>query len=321
MELSASLNKFLLGGTDPSVRYLVLRDLLDRGPDDPELVKARDEIGRTGWAAKILEDQQPRGYWEGFTEKGDDLYMPKYTATNWRLLVLSDLGLTVNDPRIARATDLIFEFWGGEEEGIFGEKGSELCVTGNTVRMMMRFGRGDDPRIVRSLDWLVHAQKSDGGWHCFDSNTGTIDGWEALAAFAVVPPAKRNEGMRKAIERGAEFYLERGLLKEADGSTYPPWHRLHYPNHYYYDILVGLDTLTALGYGDDPRIRPALEELISKRLQDGTWCIDSVHPDLLPEDTYHPRTPLYPFLLEHPGLPSRWITFVALRVMRRAGKI
>jgi hypothetical protein len=319
MALSESLRKFLLDGTDPSVRYFVLRDLLDKGPEDPEVVKARDEIGKVGWAAKILEGQQARGNWEGFHDVGDDLYLPKYVATNWRLLVLSDLGMTAKDPRIARATDLIFEYWGGEAEGIFGEKGSELCVTGNTARMMVRFGRGEDPRIVRSFDWLVRSQKSDGGWHCFESESGTLDGWEALAAFAVLPPTHRSEGVRRAIDRGAEFYLERGLLKESDGSTYPPWHRLHYPTHYYYDILVGLDTLTALGYGSDPRIRPTLEELRSKRLPDGTWCLDSAHPDLLPEDPYHPKTPVYPFLLEHPGLPSRWATFLALRIFRRAG--
>jgi hypothetical protein len=321
VELTPHLTKFLLDGTDPSLRLGVLRDLLDRPFDDPEVVRARAEVGQVGWAARILDDQQARGNWEGFRSTGDDLYLPKYIGTNWRLLVLSDLGMTVEDARIARGTHLILEYWGKEEDGVFGQGGSELCVTGNSVRMMVRFGLEHDPQVSRAIDWLVRTQKADGGWHCFPSETGTLDCWEALAAFAAVSPERRSEGVRNAIVRGAEFYLERGLMRESDGSTYAPWHRLHYPVHYYYDLLVGLDILSALGYAHDPRLRPALEELMAKRQPEGTWKLDAIHPDLLPDDPYHPRTPVYPFFLEHPDLPSRWATFLSLRVLRRAGKI
>lgn len=318
MELTPHQTEFLLKDTDPSLRAGVLRDLLGRPDDDPDVVKAREEIGKSGWAAQILKDQHPRGFWGLFNDDGGDLYVPKYIATNWRLLVLSDLGLTAQDPRIARATDLILEFWGGDPaESVFGEKGSELCITGNTARMMLRFGRGHDPRIQRSIEWLVESQKADGGWHCWESATGTLDCWEALAAFALIPSAQRSEGVHRAIGRGAEFYLERGLLRETDGTSYAPWHRLHYPNHYYYDLLVGLDTLTALGYGADTRLKPALEELRAKQNPDGTWNIEAVHPDLLPDDPYHPKPPLYPFLFEYPGMPSRWVTYLALRVFQR----
>jgi Prenyltransferase and squalene oxidase repeat len=320
MELTTRQSDFLLKGTDPSLRLRVLQDLLGRATDDPKVVAARREVGKKGWAAHILKDQDRRGHWGAFREDGRDLYLPKYIATNWRLLVLSDLGMTADDPRIRRATDLIFRYWGERGSSVFGEEGSELCITGNVVRMMVRFGRGSDPRVVRSIDWLVKTQKPDGGWHCFPSKTGTLDCWEALAAFAVLPPSDRSEKVRKAIERGAEFYLERGLLRESDGTSYPPWHRLHYPIHYYYDLLVGLDTLTALGYGRDPRLRPALDELRGKQNPDGTWNLDAVHPDLLPDDPYHPQAPMFPFLFEYPGVPSRWITFLALRVLQRAGE-
>ena len=174
--------------------------------------------------------------------------------------------------------------------------------------MLIRFGYADDPRVRAAVDWLVHAQKDDGGWHCFPSEVGTLDCWESLAAFAALPSSARSAAVHAAIERGAEFYLERGLLRESDGSTNPPWQRIHYPNHYYYDFLVGLDLLSALGYAEDPRIRPALDLLEERRNPDGTWNLQAVHPDLLPDDPYHPRTPVYPVLLEHVGRPSRWAT-------------
>jgi hypothetical protein len=320
MELTPHQSEFFLKETDPSVRLGVLRDLLGRPTDDPEVVKAREEIGSTGWAARILEDQHPRGYWGIFRENDTDLYGPKYVATNWRLLVLSDLGMTAQDARIARATDLIFEYWGKESDGVFGQPGSELCITGNSIRMMMRFGRGDEPNVAHAIDWLIQTQKPDGGWHCFPSETGTLDCWEALAAFAQIPPGDRSADVRKSIERGAEFYLSRGLLRESDGTSYEPWHRFHYPWHYYYDLLVGLDTLTALGYGNDPRLVSAFEELRRKQNRDGTWNLDALHPDLMADDPYQPKGPLFPFLLEPAGRPSRWVTYLALRALDRAGR-
>ena len=318
MELTQHQRDFLLKETDPSLRERVLQDLLGRPTDDPQVLQARREIGVTGWAARLLDDQDPRGHWGAFRDNSQDLYVPKYVAANWRLFVLCDLGVTAEDPRIARATDLILTYWGRNEDGVFGQPGSELCITGNTVRMMLRFGRGSDPQVLRGIEWLVETQKPDGGWHCFPSETGTLDCWEALAAFAALPPSERTERIQQSIQRGAEFYLERGLLRERDGATYVPWHRLHYPVHYYYDLLVGLDTLTALGYGRDARLRPALEELRTRQNPDGTWNIDAVHPDLMADDPYHPAAPLFPFLFEYPGVPSRWVTFLALRVLQRA---
>jgi hypothetical protein len=320
MTLPENLEGFLLKDTDPSIRYFTLRDLLDRDGNDPTLRVAHEAIGREGWAAKLLERQREEGYWESFHGQGGDLYLPKYLATNWTLLILADLGMTRKDPRIERAGELLLEAW-SKEDGCLGSPGSEVCVTGNSVKMMYRFGFGSDARIAPALEWLVTAQKKDGGWHCFPSEAGTLDGWEAMAAFAAIPPEERSPSVRRAIERGAEFYLSRGLLTESDGTSYAPWHRLHYPLHYYYDLLVGLEMLSGLGYGKDPRMAPALDELEAQRNLDGTWNIAIPHPDLETNDPYHPGTPVYPVLLEHAGLPSRIITLRALRVLRRCGRL
>ena len=74
--------------------------------------------------------------------------------------------------------------------------------------------------------------------------------------------------IKASIQRGAGFYLERKLFEEG-GPKYRPWFRLHYPVHYYYDILVGLDVITALGFGGDKRLTPALEILSRKTVMAG----------------------------------------------------
>ncbi len=318
MFVSPELQRWLLEGSDPSVRRRVLRELLDRPADDPEVRAATEETTRSGWAHTILAQQPPEGQWDAPGTSSAELYVPKYISTNFRLLVLAELGLTKETPGVARAVELVWSREGGPDGGL-GGKGSEVCYTGNALRMLLELGYADDPRLPPLLDWLVNAQKSDGGWHCFPSETGTLDCWEALAAFARLPGPMRSDAVRAAVDRGVEFYLERGLLQEGS-EPYAPWRRLHFPAHYYYDVLVGLDVLTRLGRGRDPRLGPALDLLESRRDAQGRWPIDAAHPDLPADEPYQVGTPVFPFVLEPAGRPSRWVTVTALNVLRAAGR-
>ena len=62
--------------------------------------------------------------------------------------------------------------------------------------------------------------------------------------------------------------------------------------------------MTALGYGRDPRMGEALAHLAAKRLPDGRWKLDHTNGNLVVEPS---------------GNPSKMITFLALRVLKRAG--
>jgi hypothetical protein len=320
-ELEARVLNWLLEKDQPAVRYFALRNLLGRKDSDPEVRQARSKISRVGWAADQLRQQGPRGFWEpreprNMKEWMDFLYHPPFLATNWRGLVLSDLGADPTDPRIRRIADLLFEYKLrlGSPFNLFHE---EVCISANTARMLTRFGFGDDRRVRMLYDWLVQDQREDGGWNCSQGTPGTLDAWEPLAAFAALAKTQRSAPMERAIERGVEFYLDRRLTEE--GRRYAPWLRLHYPNHYYYDFLVGLDVVTRLGAAGDRRLRPALELLRRKRRGDGTWAIDRAHPDVGPGVVIHPdKREIRPLVLEPPGGPSKWITLTALTVLKRS---
>jgi hypothetical protein len=308
---SASVIDWLLEVDQPAVRYRTLLDLAGLSENNSDVKESRSQITKRGWVASILSRQKPGGYWES----SDSLYRPKYTATNWMALVLSDLGVTRDDSRISKMAELFLRKWMDEDgENIFT---SEVCIVGNTARFMTRFGYYDDRRTRRLFARLVEDQKEDGGWHCRESSRGTLDCWEALAAFAAIPKQSRTRAMKNAIERGAEFYLERALFKE-DGAKYRPWFRLHYPVHYYYDILVGLDVITSLGYGEDRRVKPALE-LLSLKGRSGKWCLERIHPDppSYAWGVHNRRHRTNPFALEPIGQPSKWITLTALKVLKR----
>src|SRR2546422_6688370 len=269
---SKSALDWLLEEDQPSVRYLTLTRLLERPLDDPEVVAARAMIPRKGWAAEILANQDREGWWVS----DGSLYRPKYLSTNWMLLILADLGLTREDPRIARACDLWIRRF-SKEDGGFAMEGSEkghLCTTGNTARALVRFGYSDHPKVRSAFEWLEKNRDKNGGWSCFGSGRN-LDSWEGMSAFAVYPMDRWTDRMRRAVELGAEFYLQREMHQQ--GGEYNPWYRFHYPVHYYYDLLVGLDFMTALGYGRDPRLGHALSVLEQKKRPDGRWNLDAVH--------------------------------------------
>jgi prenyltransferase/squalene oxidase-like repeat protein len=317
MAVNARLEKFLTGpGSDPSVRARYWIEVKGRSRKEARVQKALKTIGRTGWAANLLEHQFPDGHWATPGASARELYRPKYIVTNWRAIVLADLGMTRSDPRVQKTAELILTKWGEKE---LVQKDAELCITGNAARTLIRFGYLDHPVVQKSIAWLVRTQKADGGWHCFRSRTGTLDCWEGLQALAEIPEEARDAAVRRSIERGAEFYLKHRLMTEGR-VRYPPWFRIHYPNHYYYDLLIGLRILSRLGYGADPRMAPAVRWLREKRRPDGTWALDADHPDLEADrGGYTFTNVVYPMRLEPPGVPSRWATVEALSILSRIG--
>jgi hypothetical protein len=324
---------WLLEENQPSVRYYTLVDILDCNENDPEVREAYSMIPRKGWANEILKRQKREGYWEprkpidptpqnilrnpaNFLRWIDFLYQPSFVATVDHALVLSDLGLDSRDLRIRKVADLFFNYK-LKLGSIINIYNDEVCVVGNAARILTRFDYSEDLRVKKLFNRLVEDQKEDGGWHCYPSKVGTLDSWEALGAYAALPKQRRTRSINRSIEKGAEFYLERRLFEEGK-RKYLPWFRFHYPSRYFYDILIGLDLLTKLGYASDSRLKRALEILNQKKQSDGTWLLDKVHPDLGPDANYDLDVKkVKPFALEEASKPSKWITLTALRVLKR----
>lgn len=308
--------RWLLGEEQPAVRYRALTELLGRSPEDPEVRDARLALRERGWGPQILSERDASGGWRD----GPSQYRPKYSSTHWRMLVLSDLGLTRKDPGIAAACERWMGGFATKRGGLGGNSAGtpHYCVAANMARALVRFGYADDPRVRRTFEWLTETADPKGGWSCFGSGRN-LDSWEALDAFAVYPRVHWTPTMSDCVERGVEFFLERELYRQ--GARYAPWFRTHYPPHYYYDLLVGLDSVTALGFGSDPRLEFALTWLRGKRRRDGRWNLDAIHPDVEGAPAAwlaaHPRDRPTPWGLETPGRPSQMVTLTARRVLAR----
>ena len=96
---------WLLEPSNPSVRHLALRDLLDRPESDSEAHAARQSIMRTGPVPIILAKQRRGGFW-GVEE---DFYVrSKYKGTVWTFILLAELGANGRDPRIRDTCEFLF---------------------------------------------------------------------------------------------------------------------------------------------------------------------------------------------------------------------
>ena len=131
-----------------------------------------------------------------------------------------------------------------------------------------------------------------------------------MLALGKVPEAARTPAIHAAIATGSEFLLSRdpAVADYPMGYADKPsqsWFRFGYPIAYVTDVLQTLEVLTALGYGGDARLRPALDLLLSKRDKQGRWRMEYSYNGKMWVD------------VERKGEPSKWVTLRALRVLKR----
>ena len=305
--LKADPLPWLLSGNEPVVRWWTLRDLLDRLATDLEVSAAYAAARESAAARTILAAQRRGGAW--VAEK--HLYSPKHTATTWQLDLLADFGFTIADEPVRRACHL-FLAW-QLPSGAFGlvakAIAGEACSTGRILCQFHRFGLGDDPQVARAWDWLATTQRADGGWHCRAAIMRSAKPSCFLATVKVLEACRAAGDTASDLARGAAGFVH-GCLMEPRIERYTSptlWSRFVYPNHWY-DALSVVDLLVSFGYGaGDERMQAAVALIRQKQNADGTWNHDS-------ELAFRGPT-LYNF--GPVGAPSPWVTFRALRAVKR----
>ena len=309
---------------NPGVRYFALRDLLDRPPDDPEVVAAQAAVMRTGPVPAILDAQYPQGYW---VRPGPG-YSPKYRATLWQVLFLAQLGADGRDERVRRAVEYVFAN-AQAENGAFSPNGSPSraihCLWGNMVWALITLGCGGDERLARSVEMLARSVTGDGyRWYrrsgiqgpefrCA-ANGGLPCAWGAvrvLWALNRVPAPLRSPVVEEAAAAAADFLLRYDVAR-ADyphvGGISPNWFKFGYPLGYVTDLLLNLEVLAEAGYGADPRLEEAIALVVSKQDGQGRWRMEHSYNGKMWAD------------VETKGQPSKWVTLRAVRTLRKLGR-
>jgi hypothetical protein len=288
--------------SDPSIRWQVMRDLTTTPAD--VVAAERSRVADEGWGARLLDEQRPDGQW------GDGVRTPFWWSNMYALVFVRDLGIDPASERARRAIDLVRDRvtwgpWFGNSPFFEGEV--EPCINGRVVALGAYFGERSD----RLVDRLLSEQLADGGWNC-EAERGSIRSsfhtticvLEGLLAFEHAFGA--STALTDARKRGEEYLLERRLLRRRSTGAIiePVWTQFAFPPLWHYDVLRALDYFRKAGVGGDERIDEALEVVLDRRQQDGRWLLDVRHKDTPHEELAGPV-----------GMPNRWITLRALRVL------
>jgi hypothetical protein len=305
-------------GSDPSIRWQVMRDVLDAPPQDYQAERAR--VQTQGWGARLLSCEDEDGQWAGgaFLPAGFDFTEWRevgqpWTATVFSLSQLREFGVEPASDRMQRAVQLIGAnsrwdharepYWDGEVEE---------CINGRILADGAYFGVDVSPIAAR----LAGERLDDGGWNCErasgsvrSSFATTINVLEGLLEYERATGGTAQT--RQARRTGEEYLLKRALFRRA--STGEPADEeflsfLH-PNRWRYDVLRALDyfrdAATVTGAEPDPRLAEAVAHVRAKRTPAGAWLLDARPPGRVWFDVD-----------DGVGKPSRWVTLRAMRVLR-----
>ena len=299
--------KWLLD-SDPAIRWQVMKDLTDEGPD--AILAERSRIATGGWGAKLLALQSRAGNWGG-PQEDRGLLMTLYT-----LVVLMDLGL---DPASKQAREMIDRVHQrlvfkplNNRPFLHGE--TEPCINGRILALGAYFKVPNDELAKQ----LLGEQLEDGGWNCEavlpsakrpksrrSSFHTTICVLEGLLEYERA--GRKSVAITKARKRAENYLLERRMFRSLrTGEVIDSrWLRFSFPTFWHYDVLRGLDYLRNAGIKPDSRAREAVETVIKRRHQNGRWPLNLLHAERIPLE-----------METDVGSASRWNTLRALRVLR-----
>ena len=303
--------------SDPSIRWQVMRDLIDSPKSEWEAERAKVET--EGWGERLLGLEDEDGRWAGgahfpsdYVWGGDEPGQP-WTSTSHSLSQLREFGFNPSTDRARRMVELIGESARWEHDNQrYWEGEVEPCINGQLVANGVYFGVD----MARVVDRLVGERLEDGGWNCEAENGSvrssfdtTIDVLDGLLEFERVTGGTPES--REARLAGEEYLLKRSLFRRLSTGEPADERYLYFlhPNRWHYDVLRALDYFRAAseltGAAPDPRLAEAIEHVRSRRNGDGTWPLD-----------WNPEGRTWFDIDDGKGEPSRWITLRAMRVLK-----
>ena len=290
--------------SDPAIRWQVEKDLLDL--PDSQWQATRALVAAEGWGRRTLDLQDPAGTW------GGGLYTPKWTSTNYTLLLLRRFGLAQDSRQARIGAQRLLDDADWHEGGVSfwkTHKFAERCVNGMVLSTCAYFGV-DDTRVDSIAELLVRVPMEDGGWNCNDYRGATHSSFHTtISVLEGLLEWKRALGSNQAdgaIAAGQEVLLAHEMYKShRTGKVInEAWLKPTFPPRWHYDVLRGLDHLREAGTKPDARAADAVEDLLARRRSDGRW----------PKGGQYTGVSHFP--LEPGRVPGRWNTLRALRVLR-----
>jgi hypothetical protein len=179
-QLKANIAWLLRDGSAP-VRYLTHVHLLRTPSNSEEMEGLWQAVETCQEADEIFSKQEQDGSWYSggswalapsyLPKNGWDPVTPKYVTASWVLPVLGEMGFTVQDRRIRKASDYVLAN-GYFRDPIFTSSAMtdftsadiSPCRLAQYLIALGQVGLADDPRARIGYAFLLQSQRLDGGW-------------------------------------------------------------------------------------------------------------------------------------------------------------
>jgi hypothetical protein len=181
----------LLADASPCLRWLVLKALLERPADDPEVVELAAARARDPLVSGLLLRQAEDGSWP-LAALPDMASASPLRVTAIALMRLGYLGFGVDHPAVQRGAEYLFSrqrpdgAWPLLEDADGGEarEGYDMIPlqTALPLRGLAACGYAGDPRSERAYEWLLAQRLPDGAWPTgmASGNYGYVAGYRRL---------------------------------------------------------------------------------------------------------------------------------------------
>lgn len=243
-EIQANIRWLLANASEP-VQYLAKKDLLRTDPRSESMVALWKRVQNGPDAAYIFSRQNDDGSWfrggdwgtVGYRHKSGKGYTsihPKFVTTAWILPYLGEMGFTIEDVRVRISCELMLSEvrYPPVKPGV---KPANCCgLSAIILRAFASVGMAGDERIQGGWDWLIHCQRSDGGWlnpnHILGSSTPSKTqgryGWDRSCAWGSTFAAQalfysRRPYHLQALSASLEFLLWH--LAQAEEAQLQTW--------------------------------------------------------------------------------------------------
>jgi hypothetical protein len=214
----------------------------------------------------------------GFWDNSDSLIEPRYRATLWSLALLAELGMPRASRRARAASEFILQ----------NDFAPDNTFAGLLLRTLLYFNDAADPRIARALDAMIASIPNA------SAGAAVYSAW----ALAELPPPQRSSAARAALADATEMILD-ALARDAFPmlGTFPPFDAS--------DALLALRVLALAGRVNDTRARGVIEKIWAMQGADARWNLARSFNGQMAAR------------LEDAGVPSKWATLNALRIVTK----
>ena len=315
--------EWMLETDAPWTRYRCLLDLLDQPEDDSEVQATRAEMLAHPQVQEMIAEAST---WPGYPlKRHNDAKHPIY-----KFSTLADFGVRADDPGMSVGIEAVMAHQ--SPDGAFqslmnihpryGGTGDEtwvwmLCDAPTLLYALLAFGLGSDERVQRAVDHLI-GFVDDNGYRCIvapalgkfrgpgrKADPCPIVNVYALKALAQVPELRDSPAARSCTEMLLwhwEHQTERKIYMFGIGTTF---RRLKYP-FVWYDVLHVVDALSRFPFVHaDPRFRDMVETITAQADANGCYTAGSMYKAWKGWEFADKKS------------PSPWISFLALRILKR----